>query len=317
MHRARHGAPPRSALAAARGPADTPDRRARHRLPPARQIHPDAAGRRRFRAAASRHVRPDGADAGCGRNQPTPHEHLVLETDDGWRAGLRRSAPLRLGRSGADTRRRTRTGCWRSWGPNRWTTTFTAAALTAALAGKRTPIKAALLDQKVVAGLGNIYVCEALFRARISARSARPTPSRARAPPGWCRRSRRRCTRRSRPAVHRCATTCSRTANWAISSTPGRSMAARASPASAARAARPAPASAASPSRGAARSIARGPSGEIEGLSDRDAGGWFRTVGEERRSRKAFVQRHLNSSRQTWVAELRASAHSGHRASAQ
>ena len=34
------------------------------------------------------------------------------------------------------------------------------------LAGKRTPIKAALLDQKVVAGLGNIYVCEALFRAR-------------------------------------------------------------------------------------------------------------------------------------------------------
>ena len=34
--------------------------------------------------------------------------------------------------------------------------------------GKRTPIKAALLDQRLVAGLGNIYVCEALFRARIS-----------------------------------------------------------------------------------------------------------------------------------------------------
>ena len=47
--------------------------------------------------------------------------------------------------------------------------------LSAALAGKRTPIKAALLDQKVVAGLGNIYVCEALFRARISPRSARRT----------------------------------------------------------------------------------------------------------------------------------------------
>ncbi|WP_428513914.1 bifunctional DNA-formamidopyrimidine glycosylase/DNA-(apurinic or apyrimidinic site) lyase [Roseovarius sp.] len=40
--------------------------------------------------------------------------------------------------------------------------------LVAALAGKNTPIKSALLDQRIVAGLGNIYVCEALFRAGIS-----------------------------------------------------------------------------------------------------------------------------------------------------
>jgi formamidopyrimidine-DNA glycosylase len=39
--------------------------------------------------------------------------------------------------------------------------------LAAALAGKKAPMKAALLDQTVVAGLGNIYVCEALFRAGI------------------------------------------------------------------------------------------------------------------------------------------------------
>ncbi len=39
--------------------------------------------------------------------------------------------------------------------------------LAARLAGRRTPIKSALLDQHVVAGLGNIYVCEVLFRARI------------------------------------------------------------------------------------------------------------------------------------------------------
>ncbi len=45
---------------------------------------------------------------------------------------------------------------------------FDVAFLNAALKGKRTPIKAALLDQRVVAGLGNIYVCEALFRAGIS-----------------------------------------------------------------------------------------------------------------------------------------------------
>ena len=53
-------------------------------------------------------------------------------------------------------------------GPEPLDDAFTPARLTAALMGKRTPIKAALLDQKVVAGLGNIYVCEALFRSRLS-----------------------------------------------------------------------------------------------------------------------------------------------------
>lgn len=45
---------------------------------------------------------------------------------------------------------------------------FDVAYLTKGLKGKKTPIKSALLDQRVIAGLGNIYVCEALFRARIS-----------------------------------------------------------------------------------------------------------------------------------------------------
>jgi len=47
---------------------------------------------------------------------------------------------------------------------------FDAAHLKLALKGKKTPVKAALLDQRVVAGLGNIYVCEALWRAGISPR---------------------------------------------------------------------------------------------------------------------------------------------------
>jgi formamidopyrimidine-DNA glycosylase len=47
---------------------------------------------------------------------------------------------------------------------------FTTEVLSAALRGRRTPIKAALLDQRIVAGLGNIYVSEALFRAGISPR---------------------------------------------------------------------------------------------------------------------------------------------------
>ena len=52
-------------------------------------------------------------------------------------------------------------------GPEPLGNDFNAAELTAAFKGKKTPIKAALLDQRVVAGLGNIYVSEALHRAHI------------------------------------------------------------------------------------------------------------------------------------------------------
>ena len=53
-------------------------------------------------------------------------------------------------------------------GPEPLSKDFDTAYLKGALRGKRTPIKSALLDQRVVAGLGNIYVCEALFLAHIS-----------------------------------------------------------------------------------------------------------------------------------------------------
>jgi len=56
----------------------------------------------------------------------------------------------------------------RALGPEPLGNAFDAAMLAAACAGKTTPLKAALLDQRVVAGLGNIYVCEALFRAHLS-----------------------------------------------------------------------------------------------------------------------------------------------------
>jgi len=55
-------------------------------------------------------------------------------------------------------------------GPEPLSDDFTAEYFSSALAGKRTPIKAALLDQRVVAGLGNIYICEALWRSGISPR---------------------------------------------------------------------------------------------------------------------------------------------------
>ena len=53
-------------------------------------------------------------------------------------------------------------------GPEPLSNHFSAAYLDTALKGKKAPIKAALLDQSVIAGLGNIYVCEALWRAKIS-----------------------------------------------------------------------------------------------------------------------------------------------------
>ncbi|MEM1343638.1 MAG: bifunctional DNA-formamidopyrimidine glycosylase/DNA-(apurinic or apyrimidinic site) lyase [Pseudomonadota bacterium] len=54
-----------------------------------------------------------------------------------------------------------------SLGPEPFSNAFSPASLTAALNGRRTAIKAALLDQRIVAGLGNIYACEALFRAGV------------------------------------------------------------------------------------------------------------------------------------------------------
>ena len=55
-------------------------------------------------------------------------------------------------------------------GPEPTGTDFDGARLWGLLEGRRTPIKAALLDQRVVAGLGNIYVCESLFQSGISPR---------------------------------------------------------------------------------------------------------------------------------------------------
>jgi formamidopyrimidine-DNA glycosylase len=100
-------------------------------------------------------------------NAETAHEHLVLDVDDGWRVGFvdpRRFGSVDLVATADEDAHRLLVGM----GPEPLDDAFSVAALNAALAGKRTPIKAALLDQRLVAGLGNIYVCEALFRSRIS-----------------------------------------------------------------------------------------------------------------------------------------------------
>jgi formamidopyrimidine-DNA glycosylase len=100
-------------------------------------------------------------------NTATAHEHMVLEIDDGWRLSFvdpRRFGSVDLVPTALEDEHRLLAGM----GPEPLDDAFSVAELNAALNGKRTPIKAALLDQRIVAGLGNIYVCEALFRARIS-----------------------------------------------------------------------------------------------------------------------------------------------------
>jgi formamidopyrimidine-DNA glycosylase len=111
---------------------------------------------------------------------PVAHEHLVAMTNDGWRVSFvdpRRFGCLDLVRTDAEDTHRLLAGM----GPEPLEPAFTQAILSAALAHKRTAIKAALLDQSVVAGLGNIYVCESLFAARISPRRLASSVAGARA----------------------------------------------------------------------------------------------------------------------------------------
>jgi len=95
------------------------------------------------------------------------HDHVVLETEAGTRIALndaRRFGAMDLMPTVDFDRHR----LLRDLGPEPLGNAFNDAYLVAALAGKRTPVKSALLDQRIVAGLGNIYVCETLFRAGIS-----------------------------------------------------------------------------------------------------------------------------------------------------
>jgi formamidopyrimidine-DNA glycosylase len=96
-----------------------------------------------------------------------PHDHFLLETDQGRRLALndpRRFGSLDLARTDALGQY----GPFARMGPEPLGETFSAAYLAAALQGRSAPIKALLLDQRVVAGLGNIYVCEALHMAGIA-----------------------------------------------------------------------------------------------------------------------------------------------------
>ena len=103
------------------------------------------------------------------------HDHVVFETDEGTRITLndaRRFGMVDLIRGSSPL--------LDVLGPEPLEDDFTGAVLAAAFEGRRAPVKAALLDQGVVAGLGNIYVSESLHRAGIDPRRAAGRIGRAR-----------------------------------------------------------------------------------------------------------------------------------------
>ncbi|MEA3059924.1 MAG: formamidopyrimidine-DNA glycosylase [Sphingomonadales bacterium] len=115
-----------------------------------------------FHLGMSGHWRVDPAEIG-------KHDHFIIDTDDGRRVALndaRRFGSLDLVR----TDELSEWPAFVALGPE--PLDITPEQLKARLAGRTAPIKLLLLDQRIIAGLGNIYVCEALFRAGIHPKRA-------------------------------------------------------------------------------------------------------------------------------------------------
>ncbi|GEO80883.1 bifunctional DNA-formamidopyrimidine glycosylase/DNA-(apurinic or apyrimidinic site) lyase [Pararhodospirillum oryzae] len=96
---------------------------------------------------------------------PGVHDHVLIDTDDDQRLVFhdpRRFGLIALAEPGEES------PLLAGLGPEPLDPAFDGPALARRLAGRRGPLKTVLLDQRVIAGLGNIYVCEALYRAGLS-----------------------------------------------------------------------------------------------------------------------------------------------------
>lgn len=101
--------------------------------------------------------------------KPEKHDHVVFHMDNGARIAFndpRRFGAMDLLETATADSHRLLAGL----GPEPLGNLFHEQYLVDSLRGRMTPVKSALLDQRIVAGLGNIYVCEALYRAGISPR---------------------------------------------------------------------------------------------------------------------------------------------------
>lgn len=95
------------------------------------------------------------------------HDHVIMGLEDGSR--LVYSDPRRFGFMHLlQANALDQYPAFVNMGPEPLSSDLTLEGLLSRLSGRASPIKQALLDQNIIAGLGNIYVCEALFRARIS-----------------------------------------------------------------------------------------------------------------------------------------------------
>jgi formamidopyrimidine-DNA glycosylase len=110
------------------------------------------------------------------RSDERAHDHVVLHMSSG--VAIIYNDPRRFGFMKIFARRDIeQEPLLKGLGPEPLGNAFDAAMLAKAMAGKKVSLKAALLDQRVVAGLGNIYVCEALFRSHLSPRRLAATLS--------------------------------------------------------------------------------------------------------------------------------------------
>lgn len=110
-------------------------------------------------------VKPGGFHLETGDDDK--HTHVVLETEAGTRIAF--NDARRFGYMDLIATKALAAHSWfAALGPEPLSEAFDAESLAHALAGRRQNIKASLLDQRLVAGLGNIYVCEALYRAGLN-----------------------------------------------------------------------------------------------------------------------------------------------------
>jgi formamidopyrimidine-DNA glycosylase len=101
------------------------------------------------------------------RQKHIAHDHVVFHMSSG--ASVTFNDPRRFGSMKLVARAKLDDEpLLKGLGPEPLGNEFDAAMLARACKGKKTSLKAALLDQRIVAGLGNIYVCEALYRAQLS-----------------------------------------------------------------------------------------------------------------------------------------------------